>query len=177
MSKGLIHVYTGEGQGKSSAATGLAIRAAGQGMKVCFVQFLKGGNRGAGEQNIIEERIPEIELIVSKISHPIFLKKKPLDSQYEAECKRMMEVCREKAAEGDIDLLVLDEINNVLSSGWLDIFEVIDLLENRPENMEVVMTGRDAPPQLQSMAHYVTEMLKIKHPYDDGIIARRGIDY
>ncbi|MDH3974781.1 MAG: cob(I)yrinic acid a,c-diamide adenosyltransferase [Deltaproteobacteria bacterium] len=177
MTEGLIHIYTGEGKGKTTAGMGLAIRAAGQGLNVCIIQFLKGGNRGTGEQRLIEEKLPGIEFICSDMIHPMFLKKKPLFTRMVEDAEKTFQLCKEKAMSREYDLLVLEEINNVVANEWLDWVEVATFLEGKPKELEVVLTGRDAHPRLQAMADYVTEMLKIKHPYDKGYIARRGIEY
>jgi len=177
VTEGLIHIYTGEGKGKTTASIGLAIRAAGQGLKVCIIQFLKGGNRGSGEHKLIEDRLPEIEFICSDMIHPMFFKKKPLFTKMVEDAEKIFELSKEKVMSGEYDLLVLEEINNVVANEWLDWVEVAKLLEEKPKELEVVLTGRDAHPQLQAMADYVTEFLKIKHPYDKGYIARRGIEY
>jgi cob(I)alamin adenosyltransferase len=176
MQKGLIHIYTGEGKGKTSAAIGLAIRAAGQGHRVLFVQFFKVDNASSGEKEAFK-KIPEIELIRSNIRHPIFTKEKTDTEMLKKSIVETFEMVKQKAASGNINLLVLDEINSVLAGGWLNIDDMIDFLENRPEGLEVVLTGRDAPVELVKMADYVTEMLKIKHPYDSGVKARKGIEY
>ena len=177
MTKGKIHIYSGEGKGKTTAGIGLAVRAAGQGLNVCIVQFLKGGERGSGEFKLISKRIPEIDFIPAEMSHPIHLKKKPIPSKLEEAAVKAFELAKEKSLGEELDLLILEEINTVIDSNWLSQIDVIDFLENKPPTLEVVLTGKDASPQLQSMAHYVTEMLKIKHPYDDGFVARRGIEY
>ena len=177
MKEGLIHIYTGEGKGKTTAAMGLAFRFAGQGLRVCIVQFLKGGGSGSGELRLIEEKVPEIEYIPSGITHPMFLKKRPPQAQLEDGAEKAFALAREKGMSGNYDLLVLDEINNVIHEGWLHWQAVADFLDDRPTGLEVALTGRDAHPMLQRMADYVTEMLKIKHPYDEGYIARRGVEY
>lgn len=177
MKEGLIHVYTGEGKGKTTAAIGLAVRAAGQGLKVCIVEFLKGGGRGSGEQNQISENIPNIEFLSSDVNHPMFQKKKLPQATMENSAENLFELFREKAMSGNYDLIVLDEINNVIDSGYLRWDDVATFLQEKPAGLELVLTGREAHPQLQAMADYVTEMLKIKHPYDKGCIARRGIEY
>ncbi len=177
MREGLVHIYTGEGKGKTTCSMGLALRAAGQEQKVCIVQFLKGGGRGSGEMKIISDRIPEIEFIQSELSHPMFSKKKMQAGELEAEALKTFELCREKGMSGDFDLLIMDEINNVIDQSWLDWQVVADFIDDKPKGLEVVMTGRNAHPMLQSLADYVTEMLKIKHPYDDGYVARRGVEY
>lgn len=173
--KGLIHIYTGEGKGKTTAAIGLAIRAAGHGMKVIFVQFFKSDDASSGEKEIIKKHIPQIELIRSNIRHPIFTKQTTDDTKVKKSIFETYEQVKKRVI--DIDLLVLDEINSVLLGGWLDIDEFIEFLKNKPEKLEVVLTGRDAPVELVKIADYVTEMLKIKHPFDNGIKARKGIEY
>ena len=177
MPEGLIHVYTGEGKGKTTAAIGLAVRAAGQGLKVCIVQFLKGGGRGLGELSLITEKIPEIDFICSDVNHPMFQKKKLPQATMEKSSEDFFELFRERAMSGSYDLIVLDEINSVIDSGYLRWDDVATFLQEKPNALELVLTGRDAHPQLQAIADYVTEMLKIKHPYDKGTIARRGIEY
>jgi cob(I)alamin adenosyltransferase len=177
VAEGLIHVYTGEGKGKTTAAVGLAVRAAGQGLKVCIVEFLKGGGRGSGEQNLISEHIPDIEFLSSDVNHPMFQKKKLPQATMEDSTEKIFELFKERAMSGNYDLIVLDEINNVIDSGYLRWDDVATFLQEKPAGLELVLTGREAHPQLQAMADYVTEMLKIKHPYDKGCIARRGIEY
>lgn len=176
MRKGLIHIYTGEGKGKTTAATGLAVRAAGQGLKVLFVQFFKADDAVSGEKEIFKN-IPQIELIRSNVRHPIFTKEKTDRDALKKSIAETFETVKQRIASEHIYLLVLDEINSVISGGWLGIDEVIDFLENRPANLEVVLTGRDAHVELVKMADYVTEMLKIKHPFDSGVKAREGIEY
>ena len=176
MSKGLIHIYTGEGKGKTTASVGLVVRAAGQGLKVLFVQFFKLDDASSGEKEIIK-KLPGIELLRSNVRHPIFTKEKTNKELLKQSIGETFETVKKKIASDGINLLVLDEINSVLTGGWLDIDDMIDFLENRPEGLEVVLTGRDAPVELVKMADYVTEMLKIKHPFDSDVKARKGIEY
>lgn len=176
MQKGLIHIYTGEGKGKTTASIGLAVRAAGQGNKVLFVQFFKVDNASSGEKESFKN-IPHIELIRSNVRHPIFTKEKTDRDALKKSIIETFETVKQRIASDHIDLLVLDEINSAISSGWLDINDMVDFLENRPANLEVVLTGRDAAVELVKMADYVTEMLKIKHPFDSGVKARKGIEY
>ena len=176
MSKGLIHIYTGEGKGKTTASVGLVVRAAGQGLKVLFVQFFKLDDASSGEKEILK-KLPGIELLRSNVRHPIFTKEKTNKELLKQSIGETFETVKKKIASDGINLLVLDEINSVLTGGWLDIDDMIDFLENRPEGLEVVLTGRDAPVELVKMADYVTEMLKIKHPFDSGVKARKGIEY
>ncbi len=167
MAKGLIHIYTGEGKGKTTCSTGQAVRATGQDFNVCIVQFIKGISKEAGEYKLISESLPEMELIRSKLYHPMFLKKKPTQTELEDEAERTFELAKEKANSGKFDLLVMDGINNVVSSNRPSWKRVANLLVAKPDKLEIVLTGRDAHPKSQSIADYVTEMLIIKHPYDN----------
>jgi cob(I)alamin adenosyltransferase len=176
MPKGLIHIYTGEGKGKTTAAIGLAVRAAGQGLKVLFVQFFKLDDASSGEKEILK-KLPGIELLRSNVRHPIFTKEKTDKELLKQSISQIFETVKKKIASDGINLLVLDEINSVLSGGWLAINDMVNFLKNKPEGLEVVLTGRDAPVELVKMADYVTEMLKIKHPFDSDVKARKGIEY
>ena len=176
MSKGLIHIYTGEGKGKTTASVGLAVRAAGQGLKVLFVQFFKLDDASSGEKEILK-KLPGIELLRSNVRHPIFTKEKTDKELLKQSISEIFETVKKKIASDGINLLVLDEINSVLSGGWLAINDMVNFLKNKPEGLEVVLTGRDAPVELVKMADYVTEMLKIKHPFDSDVKARKGIEY
>lgn len=174
MKKGLIHIYTGDGKGKTTAAIGLAVRAAGQGMKVLFVQFFKEDDAASGEKEIMG-KIQQIEVIRTNIKHPIFTGKNTDVQKVKDSIMEAYERLRKMV--NDIDMLVLDEINSVLNGGWLELNEFIKFLENKPYKLEVVLTGRNAPVELVKIADYVTEMLKIKHPFDNGVKARSGIEY
>ena len=176
MQKGRVHIYTGEGKGKTTAAIGLAVRAAGQGLKVLFVQFFKLDDASSGEKEILK-KLPGIELLRSNVRHPIFTKEKTDKELLKQSISEIFETVKKKIASDDINLLVLDEINSVLSGGWLAINDMVNFLKNKPEGLEVVLTGRDAPVELVKMADYVTEMLKIKHPFDSDVKARKGIEY
>ncbi|MFQ5902015.1 MAG: cob(I)yrinic acid a,c-diamide adenosyltransferase, partial [Thermodesulfobacteriota bacterium] len=155
----------------------MSIRAAGQGLKVLFVQFLKPEDLSSGEKNLIRDRIPEIELIRSNVRHPMFT----IGEVSIEGCRKItlttFEELIKRIEKGNIDLLIMDELNNVLKEGWLDIDHVIDFIKGRPPQLELVITGRNAPLAIIKMADYVTEMLKIKHPAEEGIGARKGIEY
>jgi cob(I)alamin adenosyltransferase len=175
--KGLLQIYTGEGKGKTTSAIGLTIRAAGHGLKVLFAQFLKPEDLSSGEKSIIKARIPEIELIRSNISHPIFTEGNASVTKLNSVSLQTFNEVRKRIKENNFDLLIMDELNNVLHEGWIEMKEVTDFLEGRPAGLEVVITGRNAPVELMKMADYVTEMLKIKHPFEKGVKARKGIEY
>jgi cob(I)alamin adenosyltransferase len=176
MKKGLLHIYTGEGKGKTTAGIGLAVRAAGQGKKTLFVQFFKLDNAPSGEKEIFN-KTPEIELIRSDVMHPMFTKENTDKELVKKSITDTFESIKKRIDKGDINLLVLDEINSVVAGGWLSPDELAAFLRNRPEGLEVVLTGRNAHAELVKMADYVTEMLKIKHPFDQGVTARKGIEY
>jgi len=174
----LVHVYTGKGKGKTTAAFGLAIRALGEGLKVLIVQFLKGKAPLTGEVALtkVMARGAKIVRFVNQ-SHPIFNKKRFDHNKLREQIKKDFTTTAELIMKGDYDLVILDEINNVMRHGWLSVEEVRELIEKRPGNVEIVLTGRDAPKEIIEMADYVTEMREIKHPSQRGIKARRGIEF
>lgn len=178
---GLVHVYTGKGKGKTTAAFGLALRALGEGLRVLMIQFLKGKVPLTGEAALtkIMTRGGSARIIrFVNEEHPMFLPKKGFDEEkLREQIRKDFSLTREMVMKGDYDLVILDEINNVMKNGWLDVAEVKDLIKRRPKNVELVLTGRDAPKEIIEMADYVTEMREIKHPSQKGIKARRGIEF
>lgn len=175
--QGLIHIYTGEGKGKTTASIGLAVRAAGQGLGVLVVQFFKEDSASSGEMSFIREADRNITLVRSNCRHPLFTKSKTDLDKVRSSVMNTFEDAKKKAAEGGVDLLVLDEVISAVNGAWLPLDDLISFLDNKPAGLEVVLTGRDAPVELVERAHYVTEMLKIKHPFDFNIQARKGIEY
>ena len=169
-SKGLVHVYTGDGKGKTTAALGLAIRAVGQGMKVAFIQFLKG--QPCGEHFFAKQYNP-FE-IVQISAGDIFKKPK---SQLGQEAQQALSYAEQEILSGRYDLVILDEILVAISQGMITTKQVLDLLDSKPSSVELVLTGRKAPPEIVQRADLVTEMLMIKHPFTEGTEARRGIEY
>ncbi len=175
--KGLIHIYTGDGKGKTTASIGLAVRAVGQGLKVIFVQFFKEDKVASGEKEIFRNHIEGIELIRSNVRHPFFTGEATDEEGVRASVKETFERAVKKAQEEDVDMLVFDEIIGAVNGKWLDIDDLMAFLTNRAPHMEVVLTGRDAPVELVKLADYVTEMLCIKHPFECGHKARKGIEF
>jgi cob(I)alamin adenosyltransferase len=177
--KGLVHIYTGEGKGKTTAALGLAVRAAGSGMKVLFVQFFKEDSAESGEKELLRALEGfHIELVRSNCRHPIFTGGVPEVEKKAGEAVRATYMdATTKAVDEGFDMLVLDEMLSVVNGGWVTSGELFDFLDSRPETLEVVLTGRDAPVELVQVSDYVTEMLKIKHPYDAGVQARPGVEF
>lgn len=197
--KGQIHVYTGDGKGKTTAAIGLALRAVGQGLKVFVVQFMKGGAY-TGEFISAQNFLPNLEIMqfgrpCLKQQKQFKLKKASFDFiREEIECgdcrycflndevqKDYVEKAFKKAysiiTEGQHHLVILDEINLALSYGFLETERIVALLQNKPEQVEIILTGRNAPYELKKTADLVTEMKMHKHYYNKGISARKGIEY
>jgi len=174
--RGLVHIYTGHGKGKTTASVGLAVRAAGSGMRVLFVQFFKLEDDTSGEKEIFRQRMPEITLMRSNVRHPIFTGGKTDKAALKASIRDTFEAAGSQLGDG-YGLLVFDEILSAINGGYIEVSEVMELLDARPYSLEVVLTGRDAPTELVRIADYVTEMLKIKHPFDHDIKAREGIEF
>ena len=172
LKKGFIHVYTGPGKGKTTAAIGLGIRAAGAGLKVYMIQFMKG--RRYSEINTIE-KIPNFTLI--QFGRDEFVSKENPEQIDIDLAKKGFIHADNIINNGKYDLVILDEINVVIDYNLIPLNKLIKLIENKPENIELVLTGRYAHPEISKLAHVVTEMLEIKHPYQKGITARKGIDF
>jgi cob(I)alamin adenosyltransferase len=168
---GLIHVYMGDGKGKTTCALGLTVRMAGSGGKTAFIQFMKGW--GYSEVKGIA-CLPGVKLI--QTGRPDYIYPGKIDPVDFAEAERGLEAAREAIMSGCFDLVVLDEINVALSFGLVSLEKVLKLLKNKPLHVEVVLTGRTPPPELVELADLVTEMAEIKHPFNRGILARKGID-
>lgn len=170
--KSCVHVYTGDGKGKTTAAVGLAVRAAGQGLTVKFVQFLKG--RDSGELLILR-KINEIEVLRVSDFLPFFHQ---LDDKQKAKMREdtVIALTRIKTWLGSADMLILDEAMAALSCGLLKQDEVTDIIDNRGKT-EIVLTGRNAPKQIINRAHLVTYMRSVKHYFCKGFCARKGIEY
>jgi len=168
-----VHVYTGSGKGKTTAALGLALRACGHGKKVAVFQFLKGTTY-TGEFRI-QKKIPGLELHL--LGKKAFVNLEHPSDEDRQMARQGWTIARQALQEGGYDLVILDELNVVLSSGLLDTEKVLDALSGRPAGTEVVITGRNAPVELVKQADLVTEMIAIKHYYQEGIPGREGIEW
>jgi cob(I)alamin adenosyltransferase len=168
---GLIHIYYGQGAGKTTRAVGLAIRAAGSGMKVNFVQFMKSGN--SGEIGILEN-IPNINYFCPG-KHPFILSRGPEIVHYE-HAERALAYSLE-AVESGTHLLICDEILDTILFKVLQKEQLLELIKGCKGKAELVMTGRDALPEFIRLADYATEFVQKKHPYYRGMKARKGIEY
>lgn len=171
----MIHVYCGDGKGKTTAAVGLAVRSAGNGGRIVFAQFLKG--RQTGELNIFE-MLPEIYVMRSESSEKFTYQMKPEEREEASEAnKRLLHEAFKKAEELNADLLVLDEVLSAVERDMIDEKLLEMYLESFAEDMEIALTGRLPMTWLINTADYVTDMEKIKHPFDKGAEARRGVEY
>jgi cob(I)alamin adenosyltransferase len=173
LKEGVVQVYTGNGKGKTTAALGQALRACGHGMKALMIQFMKGSaNYG---EILIAESVPGLTIVQSGL--PTFVKKySPSDEDLRL-AREGMERARKAVEAGDIDILILDEINVAIDYGLVSLDAVLDLVRKRPPCMELILTGRYAPPEILEIADLVTEMKEVKHHYAAGKEMREGIEY
>ncbi len=168
----VVLVNTGDGKGKSTAAFGTAMRAVARGWKVAVVQFLKSGDWSVGEETVGKQ----LGMDWWALGDGFTWNSEDMDES-EAMARQAWASAREHIASGEYDLVILDEVTYPLNWGWVDVGDVVETIENRPGSVNVILTGRDAPDDIVDMADTVTEMTKVKHAFDAGIMARRGIDY
>lgn len=168
----LLLINTGDGKGKSTAAFGTAMRAVARGWSVAVIQFLKSGDWSVGEEKIARQ----IGVDWWAMGDGFTWDSDDMDES-EAIAVAGWERAVETIASEDYDLVILDEATYPIIWGWIEVGEVVDVLSRRPSKVNVIVTGRDAPEDLVDIADTVTEMRKVKHAYDAGVMARRGIDY
>ncbi len=173
---GLVVVMTGHGKGKTTAALGIALRAAGYGMKVCIIGFVKG-DMYSGEIDGIKRLAPDVELHLMGAGfcgirgdpHPF--------EKHRQRAQEAFALAREKMCSGDYAIVILDEIHTALALRLLDLPQILELIDRKPAHVHLVLTGRDAHPEIVKRAHTVTEMKEIKHAFRQGIEPQEGIDY
>jgi cob(I)alamin adenosyltransferase len=173
LQRGLIQVYTGDGKGKTTAALGLALRAAGQGLRVHIVQFMKGWP-DYGELHALS-LLPNIT--VRRFGRASFVDRASPDPQDVALAQEAWRHSLEALRGGQNDVVILDEINVALDYGLISLQQFLELLDTKPPLVELVLTGRNAHQKVLQRADLVTEMRAIKHPYDAGVDGRKGIEY
>lgn len=172
--KGLVQVFTGEGKGKTTAALGTVLRAAGHGLKISIIFFIKGQS-SQGEYKTLTA-LPNVK--VASFGLRQFIHKNNVINPIEkAQAQAALAAAREDITGGNYDLVVLDEINMAVFFNLLDVQDVLQLIKDRPPRVELILTGRKADEKIIAAADLVTEMTKIKHPYDKGIKARKGIEF
>lgn len=170
--QGLLMVYTGDGKGKTTAAVGQAVRALGHGYRVFMLHFMKGRDYG---EFLAARNIPGLTIV--KAGRDEFVKRgdpEPLDVEM---ARKALKMAREAIQNGDYDLVVLDELNVAVNYGLLPLEEVLDILRNRPAGVDIILTGREAAPEIMALADLVSEVKEIKHHYASGVQSRKGIEY
>ena len=175
---GYIQVYTGNGKGKTTASLGLAMRALGRCRKVLIIMFTKGGD-DYGElnsfRNLSQEIAKNLTIVQAGLDRIVYSDNK--NESDEKEIKKGWELAKKAIKNDEYNLIILDEANIAIDLGFIDIDEVIDVLKNKPEEMEIVLTGRNANERIIEIAHLVSEINPVKHYWDTGIAARKGIEY
>jgi cob(I)alamin adenosyltransferase len=169
---GLVQVYTGDGKGKTTAALGLALRAVGHGYRVLIVQFMKTGEPYGESRSF--HHLPGLELrsfarsCLINADHP-----EPEDFRFAEEA---LQFVKERTMSREYDMVILDEVSIAVKWGLIDPKRVVDLVKERPEGVEMVLTGRYAPQEFLDVADLITEMRNVRHPYQRGVLSRQGID-
>ena len=175
---GYIQVYTGDGKGKTTASLGLAMRALGRCWKVLIIMFTKGGD-DYGELNSFMNLSPAIKdnlkIIQAGLDRIVYKNNETEDDV--KEIQKGWELAKKAIKNDEYQLIILDEANIAIDMGILDVNEVVDVLKNKLEEMEIVLTGRNANPKIIEIAHLVSEIKPVKHYWDTGIAARKGTEY
>jgi cob(I)alamin adenosyltransferase len=171
--KGLVQVFTGDGKGKTTAALGTILRAAGHGLNIFIVFFIKG-HYAYGEFSTLT-KLPNVRLASFGLRR--FFTSTDINPEEKKQAEAALAAAREAINSGTYDLVVLDEINMALYFNLIAIDDVISLIKDKPSHVELILTGRRADSRLIEIADLVTEMVKVKHPFDKGIKARQGIEY
>lgn len=175
---GYIQVYTGDGKGKTTASLGLAMRALGRGWKVLIVMFAKGGDH-YGELYSFRELSPRIKdlLTIEQAGLDRIVFTKNVSDEDRQEVTKGWDMAKQAAQSGEYDLIILDEANIVIELGLIKLEEMLDFLKDKPQYLEIALTGRNAHPEIIKLAHLVSEIKPVKHYWDIGVTAREGIEY
>lgn len=173
LSEGKVQVYTGNGKGKTTAALGLALRAVGRGLRVCVLQFIKGG--GQYGEHLAAKRLAPL-LTIHQTGRDCWIYKDNLDPEDIRIAREALELARQAVSGGEYDLVILDEINGAAWFGLIGVEDILELVGARPEQVELVLTGRSADPQVIAAADLVTEMVEVKHYFQAGVPGRIGIE-
>lgn len=169
---GLLMVYTGDGKGKTTAALGQMVRAKGWHLKVVMFQFIKRTRAAAGEHRAARELGLDIRPLGTGFTWNARDKTKARDA-----AREQWRRCQEAMLSDQFDMIVLDEVSHPVNCGWIRLAQVVDAIQSRPPRLHVLLTGRKMPAQLQEMADLVTEMKEVKHPYQKGVKAQKGIEF
>ncbi len=173
---GLVIVYTGKGKGKTTAALGMALRAIGHDNKICMIQFIKGSWH-YGEMSSSKRLEPEFELTAVGKGFVGILDDNTPKQVHEKIAQEAIQISREKILSEKYDIVILDEINYAVNLGLVEMQQVLDLIKNKPHKVSLVLTGNHVKQEIIDAADLVTEMKEIKHPFQRGIRAKKGIDF
>ena len=173
---GLVIVYTGNGKGKTTAALGMALRAAGYNHKICIIQFIKG-SWPYGEMESIKRLEPELELVIAGKGFVGIIDDTSPKEEHQKIAKEAINISKEKIQSGKYNIVILDEVNYAIDLGLIDLNDVLSLIKSKPEDLNLVLTGNHAKKEIIDIADLVTEMKEIKHPFKSGIKAKKGIDF
>ncbi len=174
--RGLVVVITGHGKGKTTTALGIAVRACGHNMRVCIIQFMKG-DLYAGEWDGVKKMDCPVELISTGKGFCGIQGNPYPFAEHRKNAQDAIQLAHQKMESGGLDILILDEINNALHLKLLDLEQVLEIIRRKPPQMHLVLTGRDAHPEVIELADTVSEMIEVKHAYRKGIEPQPGIDY
>ena len=173
---GLTIVYTGKGKGKTTAALGIALRAAGYEKKTCMIQFIKGSWH-YGEMNSSKRLEPEFEMIAVGKGFVGIIDDKSPKEDHEKIAKEAIKISKEKIQSGNYDIVILDEINYAVNLKLVSVEEVLEIIKSKPKEVDLILTGNYAKEEVIEASDLVTEMKEIKHPFQKGIKAKKGIDF
>ena len=176
MERGLVIVYTGKGKGKTTSALGIVLRAVGYGKKIGMIQFIKGSWH-YGEMDSSKRLEPEFEMIAVGKGFVGILDDKSTKEEHEIVANEALKISKEKINSRKYDIVILDEINYAINLDLIKLEDVLSLIKSKPENVDLVLTGNHAKQELIEIADLVTEMKEIKHPFQKGIRAKKGIDF
>ena len=174
--KGLTIVYTGKGKGKTTAALGIALRATGYKKKICMIQFIKGSWH-YGEMDSSKRLEPEFEMVAIGKGFVGIIDDKSPKTDHQKVAKEAIKISNEKIQSGKYDIVILDEINYAVNLNLISLEDVLDLINSKPQSVDLVLTGNYAKDEIIEVADLVTEMREIKHPFKQGIKAKEGIDF
>lgn len=176
LKKGYVQIYTGNGKGKTTAAVGLAVRAAGNEYNVYMVQFLKGSN--TGELKSAEKLAPYFNIFRFEKKRGFFWTLNDEEkTELKSEIQKAYDFCCTVLKEKKCDILIMDEVMGALHNNLITEEQLLQLIDSKPQNMELILTGRNVPPKIAEKADLITEMKDIKHYFDIGVPAREGIEY
>ena len=176
LEKGLTIVYTGKGKGKTTAALGMVLRAVGYDHKICMIQFIKGSWH-YGEMDSSKKLEPNFELVAIGKGFVGILDDKSSKEDHKKIAEEALKISKEKIQSDKYDIVILDEINYAINLELINVEDVLDIIKNKPDNVNLVLTGNHAKQEIIDIADLVTEMREIKHPFQSGIKAKKGIDF